>query len=236
MKSKKIITFFLITFLFVVLTKLSFANVITFDQYYSTSTIEEGKIKVHIETNLKNIGSNPIIPGEVHLKLSNIISNTELQHVNLISYDVKGKDGINLKDRDLTTNREAEIIFEVWDPILPNFFYPITIDYEIEFTPKGVFFYQINIPKSLTTIPITNEIIEYRFSKNLYLTYAINGTYEKGEDYKSIKWNANDNMFFEISRLPIPKMPFTMANVFWTIIIVLLASTLMYVSKLAKRK
>ena len=63
--------FFLLV-LFILCINFSLAEVVVFESYETTTTLDDGKLHIDRYIKLRNVGSNPIIPGELHFKLHEI--------------------------------------------------------------------------------------------------------------------------------------------------------------------
>lgn len=204
----------------VLLSSITLADVIVFENYKTTFEYKDKTIVVKKELRLKNVGSSPIIPGEIHFK----ISENEGDDSNAISVNnfvAKSIRGQTLESRQVKHDSETELIFTIWDPLLPQFFYDFEMTYEIPFKPKGFLFHQIEIPDEKTTIPIKKVTTQFNIPKKYHVTYAPEGEIEKEDDFRTIKWNTKSDLKFEYTSFPIPKMGFPVVNLFWILIIVI---------------
>ncbi len=195
-----------------------FADVVVFEKYKTTFTMDGDKLKVYKKLRLMNIGSNPIIPGEIHFKLSKQEGNE------IIPVEISDLAIIDHYDREMTSNlnkgsKETDIIFTIWEPLLPKFFYDFTITYKIDFEPKGLLFYEINIPEEKTTIKIKQKETEFLLPKKFHVTYAPDATVDVKDKSRVIQWATSSNQNFEYSLIPLPKIGVRMVNIFWILLI-----------------
>jgi hypothetical protein len=211
-KYNKVITAVLLSLILVI--NFSLANVIVFEKYDTTYSFEKNYLKIEKDLRILNVGPNPIIPGEIHFKLSEIRNEKQvpIKINNLKIIDHRG----NEIDSKLSEKAEqTDLSFMIWQPLLPRHFYDLSMEYEVEFNPKGIFFYMVNIPKEVTTIPIQKSTTTFELPKKYHITYAPNGTVEKTSDYNKLSWNELSILSFEYSLIPLPKMGIPMVNFFW---------------------
>jgi len=193
-------------------------NVVVFDKYKTIYTLEGDTLRVHKSLRLMNIGANPIIPGEIHFKLSQQQDNdlvlADIEYLEITDHYERKIDSKQVKGQ-----KELDIIFTIWDPLLPAFHYDFQMQYEIEFDPKGILFYEINIPTERTTIKIKNRETDFLLPKRYHITYAPEASVENADGARVIKWTETPNLEFEYSYLPLPRLGIRMVNVFWIILI-----------------
>lgn len=207
-------------FLLVLLSTTLVAEVIVFDNYDSTFTLKGGKLIVEKELRLKNVGSSPIIPGEIHFKISQEGSKNSAPDItNYMAYNSEEKE---LDTQLIKTNTDSSLVFTVWDPLLPGFFYDVTMTYEFDFKPKGVLFYSVVLPEEKTTIPIKNFESTVILSKSNHFTYAPDALIETTSRGREAVWESPEVIDFEYSIIPIPKLGFKAVNLFWIIIMCIL--------------
>ena len=185
---------------------------------------------------IKNKGVIPIIPGEIHFKLSNKVDEGVFEPINVVNHTVEGKDNSNMISRVVEGSSQTDIIFELWEPILPDFYMPVKIHYEFEFRPKGILFYYFSLPLSSSTIPISHENVRYEFSNSLHVTYAPDSNVGGNQDYNFVEFSSPKEVEFEISRIPFPQLGFKIANMFWGIIILLLIIAVVFSFKKKDKK
>ncbi len=216
--------FFLTCIVSVVLCLLflspAYSEVIVFDNYDSTFMIKGGKLIVEKELRLKNVGNSPIIPGEIHFKISQEGTKDDAPQIdNYVAINSEGKE---LDTQLIRTEKEASLIFTVWDPLLPGFFYDVTMTYEFDFRPKGVLFYSVILPEERTTIPIKNFQSTVILSKSNHFTYAPDADVESTDRGREAIWESPTVIDFEYSVIPIPKLGFKAVNLFWIVIMFIL--------------
>lgn len=218
----------LVFFLLLVASYVS-AEVIIFDNYDETLKLDHGKLIVQKQLRMKNVGTAPIIPGEIHFQLYGQKVAPEV-----FSFTVVDKFGKELDTKIVTNEDSSVLVFTVWDPLLPNFFYDVTMNYEIEFKPKGLLFYSVQLPSEQTTIPIKSSSTEIHLPKNYFVTYAYNGSLVPNDESRVIRWSPSSDIFFEYSFIPLPKTGFRMVNVFWILLMIIFITLLVFRFKKAK--
>jgi hypothetical protein len=216
-KYSKVITAVLLSLFFVI--NISLANVIVFEKYDTTYSFEKDYLKITKDLRILNVGSNPIIPGEIHFKLSEIQKEKQIaiKINNLKIVDFRNNE---LESRLIEKSDQTDLSFTIWQPLLPRHHYDFTMEYEINFDPKGVFFYMVNIPKEVTTIPIQKSSTTFELPKKYHVTYAPNSTIEKEDEFVKISWEELNLLSFEYSIVPLPKLGFPMVNFFWVTLMV----------------
>lgn len=205
------------------------AEVVVFNSYETESYLQKDKLLIERAIVLQNVGSNPIIPGELHFKLHEIRKGEKVasEVSNLQAANDLGRE---LKSRQVETVQETDLVVSVWEPVLPKFTYKVLLSYDLRFRPKGLFFYEIKVPVEQTTIPIRDNRHSLYLPAKYHVTYAPGAevtTVQKGsENLRKVTWSNREDMLVEYSRLPLPKMGIRAVNVFWAMIIaILLAST-----------
>jgi hypothetical protein len=198
----------------------AFAEVIVFENYQTTLEYKDNKLIVHKSMRLKNVGGNPIIPGEIHFKLSEDSKKGSVAP-KVTSFVVKDHFNNDLETRKVDSTNQVDLVFTLWDPLLPGFYHDLTMDYEMEFKPKGVLFYEISIPTEKTTIPIQNVKTEFLLPKNLHITYAPGMEVASDADNRIVRFSDNNNLVFEYSIIPFPRTGLKAVNIFWSVLILL---------------
>jgi len=222
--------------LVIVLANFVSAEVVVFRDYTTNTKLEKGNLHIDREITLENVGSNPIIPGELHFKLHEIKKDERI--ASQVS-NLGARNDLNkaLKSRQIETREETDLVVSVWEPVLPRFTYNVFLSYDLEFEPKGLLFYEIQVPLEETTIPIKNQVQSLYLPAKYHVTYApdaeVKTVEEGGSKYKVVTWENREDMVVEYSMLPLPKMGIRAVNIFWVvIIIVLLISTFLIHRKL----
>ncbi len=195
-------------------------EVVVFDKYDTTMEYDDGVLTVTKQLRLKNVGNNPIIPGEIHFKISQEDKDATSAPV-ISSFKVTNKFDKELETRQVSSNNEVDLVFTVWDPLLPDFFYDMTMSYDLEFKPSGVLFYHVALPEEKTTIPIKKSSTTFLLPNNYHVTYAPGGEISSEKSLKEITWEVKDAYQVEYSVIPFPKMGFRAVNIFWVLIILL---------------
>ncbi len=197
------------------------ARVVVFRDYTTQTTLEKGSLHIERIMTLENIGSAPIIPGELHFKLHEIVKDEQVasEVSNLVAESEQGR---QLSTDIINGNRETDLIIDVWDTLLPGFYYTIKMEYDVQFKSKGVLFYLINIPTEETTIPIRHNTQKFLLPKRFSVTFAPGAEVSKSDDKRVVEWVNQEDMQLEYSIVPFPKLPIKGVNVFWAILIVLL--------------
>ncbi len=208
---------------------LATAEVVVFDHYDTIMNYEDGKLQINKQLRLKNIGNNPIIPGEIHFKISKEHKgNTVAPTVE--NFVVTDKFGKELDTRQFSTDSEVDLVFTVWDPLLPDFFYDMTMSYELDFKPRGVLFYQVVLPEEKTTIPIKDSTTTFELSKKYHITYLSpsEGEIDSVKGKNTVTWDEKSSFNVEYSVIPFPRLGFKAVNAFWIIIIILFLVNLFF--------
>jgi hypothetical protein len=169
----------LVFFSFLVLP-LASANVIVFDEYVTGYTVKGNSLIVEKSLRLTNVGDGPIIPGEIHFKVSTdgLKGAPEVENYNAIN----NRDGSDLDTQLIKNADQTSLIFTVWEPLLPGFFVDVQMTYEMDFKPKGLLFYSVSLPQEETTIPINQYGSEVILPRRFHITYAPNGEVIRGDD------------------------------------------------------
>jgi len=228
-----IILIFLILFM-----KLSTGEVVVFSNYETKTTLEKNNLHIEREIVLKNVGSNPIIPGELHFKLHEIRKKDKIASV-VSNLGAKNDFNKELKTRKVETKEETDLVVSVWEPVLPKFTYNVLLSYDLEFEPKGLLFYEIKVPVEETTIPIKNNKQSLYLPAKYHVTYAPDATVSEvnqgSSKFRVISWENREDMIVEYTILPLPKTGIRAVNVFWVVVIImLLVSTFFIHRKLRK--
>lgn len=202
----------------VVVPSLASAEVVVFDKYETTMEYEDGILHVTKELRLKNVGTSPIIPGEIHFKLSEDSKNGPIPP-DISSFNVINKFDTPLETRKIVSEHEVDLVFTVWDPLLPDFFYDMTMTYDVVFNPSGILFYQIALPDEKTTIPVKNSKTSFLLPKQFHVTYAPDAEIESLDEHTSVSWDSVSSYNLEYSLVPFPRTGIPAVNIFWVIII-----------------
>ncbi len=212
------------------------ANTVVFERYDTTATIQGDTILVERDVRIKNSGLTPIIPGEVHFRLYEQRGDTKTPIV-VNNFRAHSETSGDLTTRVMERGGETDLSVHLWNPLLPNFYYDFTMTYEMEFSPSGILFYEIRLPREETTIPIVNENTEFYLDRRYSVTYAPDGTVSSGTPTGNtvVSWDRNsDNRVVEYSRIPLPTIGVRAVNVFWIIIIMLLVGVFILSLKRSK--
>ncbi|MFP4523847.1 MAG: hypothetical protein ACLFO2_00830 [Candidatus Woesearchaeota archaeon] len=212
------------------------ADVVVFQNYDTTMEYEDGSLKVTKELRLKNVGSSPIIPGEVHFKLSKD-RDGEPVAPEVTGFEVTDRFGNDLDTSKHVSQDQVNLIFTIWDPLLPDFYYDMTMTYELEFKPKGILFYHVVLPEEKTTIPIKGATTTFELPAHYHITHA-SGDSEVGssDGVTTATWDEKGNYDVEYSVIPFPRLGFRAVNAFWALIIVLFLLNLFYRMKKKARR
>jgi hypothetical protein len=198
------------------------ADVIVFSNYNTRAEItKEGTLHVVKELTLKNTGRSPIIPGELHFRMYEKNDKGE-KASKITGFSAKGHYDDVLTIQKLDYSSQTELVIDIWEPILPGFIYNFKVEYDVEFKPKGILFYDFVLPAETTTIPIENQVYQLTVPKNKHITYTVGG---KVSD-NLVVWENINSPQLEYSILPMPKLPIRAVNVFWFSIILLLCFVL----------
>jgi hypothetical protein len=118
--------------------------------------------------------------------------------------------------------------------LLPDFFYDMTMTYDLPFDPRGILFYQVVLPEERTTIPIKTTTTTFNLPKRYHVTYvAPDGDVKAEKEVNTVTWNVKDAYQVEYSLVPFPRLGFKAVNAFWILIIILFLINLVF--RLRKR-
>lgn len=204
--------------LLLVFMPLVSAEVVVFSKYDSSYNLVDGKLIVSKILRLKNVGDAPIIPGEIHFKLSQDGSDDPLV---VEQFTAQNKDGKELDTKLVTTDSQTSLVFTVWDPLLPDFFYDVDMEYEIDFNPRGILFYSVILPEEKTTIPIRDSSVKIVLPKAYHFTYAPDADISTTDEGRVASWLNAKEIQFEYSVVPLPKLGFRAVNAFWIILMLI---------------
>jgi hypothetical protein len=202
------------------------AEVVEFKNYATKSTLQPGELHIEREIILQNVGSNPIIPGELHFKLHEVSKGekiaSKVSNLGARNIDINKE----LKSHMIEGREETDLVVSVWEPVLPKFTYRVSLAYDLEFAPKGILFYEIKVPVEETTIPIRQNVQSLYLPASYHVTYAPDATVTLetvgSQKYRVVTWQNRKEMIVEYSYLPLPKLGIRAVNVFWSVIIVTL--------------
>lgn len=219
----------------ILLINVAYSQVVIFSEYETRYQYKDNKLIVDRFMRLKNIGPNPIIPGEIHFKIRNIKGEEQIapEIENVRIHDKYNK---TIESRIAKSSDMTQIIFTVWTPILPNFFYDIYMHYEIPFKPEGLLFYEIQIPREETTIPVKNGVTRFEIPKSYFITFAPDADVEVKNNKKILTFHSpTGNLILEYSHIPVPTRKVRGSLVFWSSLIVVLIISLV-VSRIRRRR
>lgn len=216
---------FIFIFLLVLLLPFVFSEVVVFSDYKTDTYVEKEKLHINRALILQNVGSNPIIPGELHFKLHEVKDDSRIASY-VSNFEAKNGYDVELSTRLIEGNEETDLVVSVWEPVLPQFTYSIYLSYDLDFKANGVLFYEIKVPVEETTIPIKNNVHNLFIDEGYKVTYAPSSTVSKelkdGVDYTKVSWQNKENMVIEYSKIPFPLMGFKSVNIFWGFVIFVL--------------
>jgi hypothetical protein len=209
-------------------------EVVEFKNYQTKTTLEDGQLGIEREIVLQNVGSNPIIPGELHFKLHEIRKGEKV--ASKVSNLGAGNDfGKELKTRQVEASEETDLVVSVWEPVLPKFTYKVLLSYDLVFRPRGILFYEIQVPVEETTIPIKDNKQMLYLPAKYHVTYAPGATVaveDKGDSsYRVVTWQNRDEMVVEYSIIPLPKLGIRAVNIFWAVVIIMLMITTFFIHR-----
>jgi hypothetical protein len=228
--------FILTGVLLILLANLAYSQVVVFDRYDSTYTYSDGHIQVSRGMRLKNIGTNPIIPGEIHFRIYSMEGRSPRgpEITGLRIYDDRN---VTIESRIAQADDSTKIIFTVWSPLLPTFFKDIYMTYRVPFKPAGVLFYELDIPPEETTISIREKSTALLLPSKYHITYAPDAVVESEAGMRKVEQGSiTGNLLVEYSMIPIPTKNVRGSLVFWGALIVVLSLFLVNSRIRAKRK
>jgi hypothetical protein len=213
----------------VLLIQAAAGEVVVFKNYMTKSTLGPGELHIEREIILQNVGSNPIIPGELHFKLHEVDKGekvaSKVSNLGARNVDINKE----LKSHMIEGKEETDLVVSVWEPVLPKFTYRVSLSYDLEFSPKGILFYEIKVPVEETTIPIKDNLQSLYLPSKYHVTYAPDATVTLedigNQKYRVVTWQNREEMIVEYSLIPLPKIGIRAVNVFWGVVIVSLLIT-----------
>lgn len=209
---------------FLSISQQATAQVVVFSNYDTKTYLDDDQLRIERTMRLKNVGTNPIIPGELHFKLKELRGGTTVGPM-VDNLEAKSSYGNKLTTTILEYEDETDLVISVWDPLLPGFHFDIDASYEMTFDESGILFHEINVPTEETTIPIRDKSSRFYISDSYKVTYAPGAQVYEEAGYKVVEWGDADDRVFEYTVLPLPKTGIRAVNLFWiSIIIILIAS------------
>ena len=99
------------------------ADIIVFSSYDTVTTLDDGFLHIERTLILKNVGTAPVIPGELHFKLHEEYKG---QATGPEIRNMKAEDQYKteLHTNVLRTDTQTDLVVSVWNPLLPEFSYP----------------------------------------------------------------------------------------------------------------
>lgn len=187
---------------------------------YSTNIqiLNDNTLEVSKTISLENIHIIGLIPGEVEFNVGNenlVLNRDSIRAVdiyeNIIEFEVR-------EDED----QNQFLILNLQYPILPEFTYTFTLDYSLEFRPKGIFFKTLEIPSIMSSIPV----IEGDFTITIPPLNSITYVHPRGEtisiDGSTISIDLErpevETIYLEYSRVPLPNTGVRGSVLFWSFI------------------
>jgi len=215
----------------ILVVNLASAQVEVFTEYNTKATLDGDILHVEKELSIKNNAIAPIIPGELHFQLYKASADGRK-----IAPEVRGLMATDYKGDPLSSSinqgsESTEVLVNVFEPLLPGFTYPLKVQYDIDFKPSGILFYEVNYPLEESSIPIENGKYTFEVPSGTYVTYAPGAEIEKNGDRTTVVWEVEDKsqqptLVFEYSMVPLPLLPMKGVYLFWVSLIVLLLITL----------
>ncbi len=220
--------------LFVLCLQFSVAEVVVFSKYVTTTTLEDDHLHISREIILQNVGGNPIIPGELHFKLHEIKDDKRIA-ANITDFHAWDEFDAELKTSMGDSPEETDLVVSIWDPVMPKFSKRIRLEYNILFRPKGLLFYELNVPVEETTIPIKNNINTILLPYKYKVTHApdaeVKNIREDGKKYRSVRWKNQKHMLVEYSLIPLPRLGIRAVNLFWGVVIIATLAASLFLHK-----
>jgi hypothetical protein len=232
-KILRITIFFVLLLSF--LSSVMAVDIVYFDSYNTENILDDGRIKVTKELALGNEGNNPIVPGVMHFEVYEYDGDKKVasQVENLYAHNQGERLSVSLEKKDEYT----DIIVDVWNPLLPEFKFPMTITYDVLYDEKGIVFHELYFPVETTTVRVNQGKMVILIPKKYHVTYAPKADVSKDDLYTIVSWDNPDyDVMIEYSSLPLPRMPFKSSTLFWFIVIIFLSMITVYYSKKSKKR
>ncbi len=222
----KISSYKVMVYIVMIILTLQFAlgEVVVFSNYETTTTLRDDRLHIEREITLQNVGSNPIIPGELHFRIHEL---KEGKHVasQIRNLEVYNDYGQEMNNRKVEGDDETQLVVSLWEPVLPQFSYKIYMTYDIMFETKGILFYELVVPVEETTIPIRNSENMIHIPSRYHVTNApdaqVRMIEKEGNEYSEVNWEGKKQMPVEYSVLPLPRLGIKAVNLFWGVIIII---------------
>lgn len=207
-------------------------DVVVFENYETSYFLKDGKLSVEKRVLLRNVGNNPIIPGELHFRVYEQRGDKQIpvEIKNLVASNPSSQ----LTTRVTLYDDYSDVVVHVWNPVLPDFDLPLTISYDLDFKLKGVLFHEVQFPIEETTIPIRDSKVDFMLPNQFSVTFTTGDVIAEDNMNKVVQWVNEDDLSLEYSRLPLPNTPFRMVGIFWMTILVALGAIFIFLN--AKRQ
>lgn len=215
---------FLLCFVVSLLIFSPFVNafeVVVFEQYDTVYSVKGRTLVVEKDLVLRNVGTNPIIPGEISFKLFEMHGDSS-RSSNV--RDVVALHNNNVLDTRVDSHTDfSDVVVHIWNPLLPDFDYSFSLSYEIDYRPRGVLFHEVVFPVEETTISINDRTTTMLLPRRYSVTYAPHAVLSSTSDNKIVDWGSRSELSLEYTIIPLPEqMPFRMVSVFWLSVLILL--------------
>ncbi len=203
-------------------------EVFVFQEYDKTYTVSGDTLTVEMDLVLRNVGNTPVIPGEISFRTYEIDGGSTVpSEINeVLAQDNTGEIDSRVEESD----EYSELIVHIWNPILPGFDHPISIEYEIDFSPSGILFNEVVFPIEETTIPIQDSSTEFLMPRRNSVTFAPDAEVTSDSLNTIVSWDRDRDLMLEYTILPLPRMPFRMVSVFWLSILMILGVVFIYLN------
>ncbi|MEM0268590.1 MAG: hypothetical protein QXH90_05805 [Candidatus Korarchaeum sp.] len=168
---------------------------------------EDGSATISYEFTLLNRASVPVVPGYGYFNVSS---------------------GRIIDAKAEVMGKRAEVIFEdkyarysIWEVIKPGGSIKVELNLTVsDFLSRGVLFDEFNAILGPFPYPIEGGKVEVVAGSGLYIVYL------QKDDLGSLNSEGSIRVRGEVSRIPLPMLPFSWYPIFWSIVIFGLALTL----------
>ncbi|MFW5852401.1 MAG: hypothetical protein ACOCUR_00045 [Nanoarchaeota archaeon] len=209
-------------------------NPIVFEDYETSYFLKDGVLTVEKEILIRNVGPSPVIPGQINFRMyEQRGENTQpaiIKDVIALNNDNEVESTVN------TYDTYSDLVVHIWNPLLPDYEYPLSISYDLEFSPRGIFFRELVFPVEETTIPVKDRYTRLFIPKSYSVTYAPSAEISSDSLYKIVDWGSGSEFAIEYTLLPFPRMPFRMVSVFWLSVLVILGALFIFLNMKRSKK
>lgn len=144
----------------------------SFSQYHAkVEFLDNDIIRISKDLALKNNHNRAILPGQIEFRIGSGTMDTSTSVV-LDNIRVQDNFGRNISYSFREFEQYSSLIVDVFYPLLPGFEYRFSLQYELEYESRGIFFKSLQIPLTESSIPIEEGRFEVILPRNNFFTYT----------------------------------------------------------------